>query len=521
MTEPQASGSAIFYGRVSRTNGRTSDELERHTLNEQRSLAHGMLPRSLELLDEELIDVNVSGKHSERPALRRLFELAERGAIDAVVVGYLSRFGRNAQEALENLTHLHRFGVTVYFAKEQLIAAPGMRGTAKLLVTILAAIAEMELDKLSDGLQLANATALASGVSIAVPYGYTRANGPGSPLVPDDDDEHGLAPDDVVRLIFKLRCDGMGASDIADELNAREVPTPSMLDVLRGKREHAGAALWAHNTVRGIVAVRTYTGVIPRAIAWRTSKSKRNPNRRIPCAWEYLPGEHEPLIDEDTFKAAQLSGKRAVRNGRIGGALLQGLVRCEHCSRSMTPSRTGKLLTYKCRGGAACERPSSIARAPVDAFVLSEVVGFASRLRTTKSSNVLREQLRTLESELDVAEASLSEYVGVRERMRIEHFLDGYRQQSEAIDELKLACDTLRAQLSTSESDELDDIAERPLAEQRAGLLAALDAVVIRRAPGRGRAGVVDERVVLVAKGHAPFALSGTGRVVEPRSWPL
>lgn len=56
---------------------------------------------------------------------------------------------------------------------------------------------------------------------------------------------------------------------------------------------------------------------------------------------------------------------------------------------------------------------------------------------------------------------------------------------------------------------------------QRAVLASLLDAVVVKPAPGQGRTGVISERVVLVPKGTAPFELSGTGRVVESRPWPL
>jgi site-specific DNA recombinase len=514
MTETQATRRAIFYPRVSRRNTRSDEALERHTLAEQRSLAESFLPRGVELVVDDIYrDVNVSGRNSERPGLRAVFETIEAGEADAVVVAYLSRFGRNAKEALQNLERLHELGATLYVAKEGLIAPPGTRGVSKMLLTILAAVAEMEGDRLADGLALANATARADGVSIQVPYGYKRSNGPGSPLELDEHDDHGPAPAAVVARIFELARDGMGASAIARLLNDEHVPTPTQLRHLRGERDKPGSKRWQHNAIGGIIGTRTYRGVLPVGVAF-----EQRGKRREAIAWEDRPAQHPALIPDELWHAAQLSSRPAVRNGSTGGSLLQGLVRCAGCSQTMRPSKSGPKngaqLTYKCRGRAGgCDQPATIVRKYVDAYVLEQLLEGATELEALDESK--RDELERVVRELAIVERDVRDYAATASVLDHDDFVAGYAERKRKRDALRESERVLREQ-TPERVRRIEQLRELPLDAQREVLRESLDAVVIKR--GRGS---VDERVVLVDRGLAPFELSGTGRNVAPRRWPL
>jgi DNA invertase Pin-like site-specific DNA recombinase len=470
MTTHQATRAA-FYPRVSRRNTRSDEALERHTLSEQRSLAENFLPRSVELVDDERYrDLNVSGRNSERPGLQAVFDDVREGVVDAVVVGYLSRFGRNAKEALQNLETLHELGATLYIAKEGLIAPPGTRGVSKMLLTILAAVAEMEGDRLADGLALANATARADGVSIQVPYGYTRSNGPGSVLELDDDDAHGPAPADVVRRIFELARDGVGASAIARVLNDERVPTPTQLRHLRGERDKTGAQHWQHNAVRGIVETRTYKGVLPVGVAF-----EQRGKRRVAIAWEERPAQHVALIDVELWNAAQLSSRPAVRNGTMSGSLLQGLA---------------------------------------DDYVLEQLLEGATELEALDDSK--RAELEHVVELVKRAELEVESYVNTASALDESDFVRGYAMRKSERDVLRERERVLREQ-TPERVRKIAQLRELPIDAQREVLRESLDAVVIKR----GRGVPVSERVVLIDRGLAPFELSGTGRNVAPRPWPL
>lgn len=515
---------AGFYPRVSRVNGRDAEALERHTIAQQLAYAERILPRGVELVvDERYKDVNVSGrtKQAERPGLSALFDDLRAGVLTDVVVGYLSRFGRNTAELMLNVQELETLNATLYVGGDHpMIITPGVRGTAKMLLQILAAVAEMQADQLEDGLKMANETALASGVSIQIPYGYRRSDGAGSALEPDEDDD-GLAimaPASVVRLIYARRLAGVGSSEIASELNRIGVPTPTEMRHLRGESKREGAPLWRHNTVANIVATRTYKGVIPKAIKWRGEGK-----RKVPIAWEELPGAHAPLVSEDDWKAAQLNRVRAIRNGSNGNALLRGFVRCAGCSRTMRPSRSKSTLTYICPN-KDCPSRARIARYLVDDYVTDRLWHETNPDRDPDvyESGKTREQEH--EDAVALVEQMREEYdrfVSRAGALPDDVFARGNAEHLQRLGDAQAALHALEAKREPYVQDIARNFDSYPLDAQRAALDALIDAVVVKRAPARGKSGDIAERVLIVPKGAAPFALSGTGRIVESRPWPF
>lgn len=521
---------AGLYERVSRKNGRDADALERTTLDEQLSYARGIVPQAVELVvdRERWLDVDISGATQERPGLQQLFADVRSGYIDDVVVGYLSRLGRSMIDVLANVQTLRELGATIYFGREGLTIRPGhdATGTTTVILAVFAGVAEMERDRLREGLKRANRNARERGVSITVPYGYRRSNGPGSPLELDDCDAFGVLPDgdelisttpaDVVRDIYARRVQGVGASDIAHELNAAGIPTPTMLDYLRGKRKQPGAKLWKHNAVVSLVAIHTYKGVIPVGVAFEgTGKRKRA------IAWDLLPGDHPALVSDDDWKTAQSSG-RATRNGSTGDSLLQGLVRCATCSRTMRPSKAGRpghrVLTYVCPN-SDCEQQARIARAGVDELVVAQLLEGA--IVHERELDTEREELAQLRRDVEDRQREYDTFVSRAGALSDDAFARGNAEHTKRLERAQRALAAREARATPNLADTLRRFDELALDDQRDSLDALLDAVVILPAPGRGRAGIVAERVVLVPKGTAPFELSGTGKTVAARRWPL
>jgi DNA invertase Pin-like site-specific DNA recombinase len=508
---------AGFYGRVSRSGKRNLAALERHTLNTQRAGAERVLPRGVGLvLDDRYRDVNVSGRTraAERPGLSALFADIEAGKINDVVVGYLSRFGRNTAELMLNVQRLDELGATLYVGGDSpMIVTPGIRGTSKLLLTVLAAVDEMQADALEDGLKAANETAIADGISIQVPYGYRRSDGPGSPLTPDDDQSHGPAPSSVVQRIYAMRAMRMGCSEIAERLNDERILTPSALAYERGTRDKPGAARWRHNTIANLIAVATYRGVIPRAIKWAGVGKQRKP-----IAWEYLPGQHVELVSDDEWKDAQLVRERAVRNGSTEGALLRGLARCSSCSRTMRPNSNQGKLSYVC-SNKECTQHARITRAPADAYVVAQLLDEHTELAESQRDS--RDELDKARELATTRDEEYARFVSRAGSLPDAAFAVGNAEHLQRLADAQNALAALEARSTPDVGEALRNFDAVELDGQRALLASLLDAVVILPAPGRGRSGVVSERVKLIPKGTAPFELSGTGRVVESRPWPL
>jgi len=110
-----------------------------------------------------------SGAANDRPGLRRVMDAARRGAIDVVLVWKLDRFGRSALDLLANLRELESCGVRFVAITQGLDVQPGGDPMSRLLLGVLAAVAEFERDLISERTRLGLARARRAGRPIGRP----------------------------------------------------------------------------------------------------------------------------------------------------------------------------------------------------------------------------------------------------------------------------------------------------------------------------------------------------------------
>jgi hypothetical protein len=194
-------------------------------------------------------------------------------------------------------------------------------------------------------------------------------------------------------------------------------------------------------------------------------------------------------------------------------------VRCAGCSQTMRPSKSGPgngaQLTYKCRGRAGgCDQPATIVRKYVDAYVVEQLLEGATEAHELDESK--RAELASIVEHVERAERELEAYVATASALDEGDFVKGYSMRKSERDVLRERERVLREQ-TPDRRERIEQLHELPLEARREVLRESLDAVVVKR--GRGLA--VSERVVLIDRGLAPFELSGTGRNVAPRRWPL
>src|SRR5262249_974834 len=124
------------------------------------------------VLAGEYVD-RASGKNSDRPAFRRLFEDAARRQFDLVFFWSLDRFSREG--VLETLQHLQRLsssGVEWFSYREEYLRSIGVFKDAVL--AILAAIAKQERIRLSERVQAGLSRARAQGKVLGRPRAAVR-----------------------------------------------------------------------------------------------------------------------------------------------------------------------------------------------------------------------------------------------------------------------------------------------------------------------------------------------------------
>lgn len=85
-----------------------------------------------------------SGARNDRPGLQRVLDAARRHKIDAVVVWKLDRFGRSAFDLMANLRQLEDAGVRFIATSQGIDIRPNGDPMSKLILTVLAGVAEFE-----------------------------------------------------------------------------------------------------------------------------------------------------------------------------------------------------------------------------------------------------------------------------------------------------------------------------------------------------------------------------------------
>lgn len=154
-------GSAVTYHRVSTVDqdqGLARDELRR-----------AAAARGLHLVGE--VEETGSGGREDRPGLLRVLELARRHLVTHVLVWKLDRFGRSSVDVLTNVRELERAGVTFVATTQGLEVGPGSGAMGRLILQVMAAMAEFERAIISERTRLGIAGARARGRKLGRPLG--------------------------------------------------------------------------------------------------------------------------------------------------------------------------------------------------------------------------------------------------------------------------------------------------------------------------------------------------------------
>ena len=277
-------------------------------------------------------DDGYSGTNFNRPAFNALLAEIEAGRVGTVIVKDMSRFGRNYLQV--------GFYTEMMFPKKNVRFIAINNGvdsdnpTDNDFTPFLNIMNEWYAKDTSKKIKTVFKARMRDGkrVSGAVPYGYYRK----------PDDKQTLYVDEVsasvVRRIFQLACDGMGATAIAETLSNDKVLIPSAY----AKENHPedcqcnsyhDAYTWNGTTVGYILNRREYLG---HTVLGKTSRDnfKTKRKRIVNEEEQYIFYDtHEAIIDQETYDKAQRMRKRAAprRNADKPTHRLSGLLYCSDC----------------------------------------------------------------------------------------------------------------------------------------------------------------------------------------------
>lgn len=142
-----------IYARVS-----TSDQKCEMQLTELREFASRMQWP----IAKEYVDHGWSGTRSDRPALHSLMRDASLRRFDAVLTWRLDRFGRSVGQLIANIQRLDQRGIR-FIVPGQSIDTDQKSPTGRLIINILASVAEFERDLIQERVKAGVAQAKRQG----------------------------------------------------------------------------------------------------------------------------------------------------------------------------------------------------------------------------------------------------------------------------------------------------------------------------------------------------------------------
>jgi len=293
-------------------------------------------------------DDGISGLTAgKRTGFLRLIDDCKAGKIDLIITKSISRFARNLLDCVGYARRLKKIGVGVYFEEEHFST---LDDSAEFILTILGAVAQQESLNISQHVNAGLEHRYASGsvkqnCQNFLGYDYDMLEGK---LVVNPEQAK-----TVVR-IFKELLEGKSFGQICDGLEKDKVPTGS------------GGMTWNPGTLERILRNEKYIGDarLQKTFTADVLEKRRKKNEGEKRQY-YVFDDHEPIIDRETFIAAQAElalRKGAYALGRCGWRSVSariypcsGIMFCGYCKemfvRKIWKTRIGvKMAAWRCKG---------------------------------------------------------------------------------------------------------------------------------------------------------------------------
>lgn len=292
----------------------------------------------------EMCDDGYSGSNFDRPAVHELLRQVERGAVRTIIVKDLSRFGREFLQVsyyLEYFFPLHQ--VRFIAIGDQYDSKMQKNTTLSLNFAVQNIVNDMYSKDISHKIKSVVHAKKMRGEYVygQVPFGYCKGAQKNT-IVPD-------APAaQVVRMIFTHACNGIKVAQIAKQLNAEEITTPSAY-LAKTRGNYKIRNFWTYESVRNILTNRIYTGdTEPYKSHVRKIGSKRV-QHIPPQEREVIANTHEAIVSREMyFDAQEVIQKHAVKIKKEESvSVLANYLVCGCCGNKLHKGRASN-QNYKC-----------------------------------------------------------------------------------------------------------------------------------------------------------------------------
>ena len=282
------------------------------------------------------VDDGVSGVTYDRPGFQAMLAEIEAGRVAVAITKDLSRLGRNS--ALTGLYTNFTFpqnGVRFIAINDNYDTIDPNR-VDNDFAGIKNWFNEFYARDTSRKIRAVQKAKGERGVPLTtnVPYGYVK----------DPENPRRWVVDpvaaNVVKRIFNLCMEGRGPKQIANQLKADKVLTPSSYRALQGiktpNKKPEDPYGWHSSTVVAILERREYTGCTVNFKTYTNSiwdkKQRDNPLEKQAI----FPNTHEAIIEEAVFEKVQQVRQQRHRKTRTGrSSIFSGLVYCADCGEKL------------------------------------------------------------------------------------------------------------------------------------------------------------------------------------------
>lgn len=332
------------------------------TIENQKELVEGYIERQPDMEFMELYcDNGQTGTDFARPEFERMMQDIRTGKIDCIVVKDLSRFGRNYRETGNYLERVFPFlDVRFVSVSDQFDTLNAERSHDGYIIPLKNIINEAYSRDISKKVGSAYAVKQRKGdfTGTWAAYGYRKCPGDPHKIEPDIE----TAP--VVRDIFRWRLSGISSMQIVRKLNRQGIPAPARYHYLKGdtKSECYANVQWSFKTVQALLSNEVYLGHMVQGRKRQSFCEGKKQQYLQKSEWTVVRNTHEPLIDEDSFRAVQKMAEqqKVTYEERCGKRpqtpnILKGLVHCADCgcamirAKSVTMKGTKAVYSYTCR----------------------------------------------------------------------------------------------------------------------------------------------------------------------------
>ncbi len=282
------------------------------------------------------VDDGVSGVTYDRPGFQAMLAEIEAGRVAVCVSKDLSRLGRNsALTGLYTNFTFPQYGVH-YIAINDNFDTIDPNSTDNDFAGIKNWFNEFYARDTSRKIRAVQKSKGERGIplTVNVPYGYVKD--------PENPRQWKVDPvaADVVKRIFAMCMEGRGPLQIANQLKADKVLTPTAYKTQQGiKSPHKmpeNPYGWGDSSVVNILERREYTGCTVNFKTYTNSiwdkKQRENPIEKQAIFHD----THERIIDDDVFEKVQEIRQQRHRMTRTGrSSIFSGLVYCADCGSKM------------------------------------------------------------------------------------------------------------------------------------------------------------------------------------------